>query len=67
MSKNPYDYSTRKGIRPISWEDFYGICKALARAVYRFQPEYVAALALQDVEPDSSLLIQVSVIELAKG
>ena len=26
MSQRPYDYSRRKGIRPISWEDFHGIC-----------------------------------------
>lgn len=41
MSQNPYDYSTRKGIHPISWEDFHGICKALAMAVSRFQPEII--------------------------
>ncbi len=41
MSKNSYDYSTRKGIHPVSWEDFHGICKALAKAVSRFQPEMV--------------------------
>jgi hypothetical protein len=39
MSQNPYDYSTRKGICPISWEDFHGLCKALAAAASRFELE----------------------------
>lgn len=41
MSQNPYDYSTRKGILPISWEDFHGLCKALASAASRFEPEII--------------------------
>lgn len=38
MSINPYDYSTRKGIYPIPWELFHGLCKALAVAAAGFQP-----------------------------
>jgi hypoxanthine phosphoribosyltransferase len=38
---NPYDYSTRKGVLPISWEYFHGICKALALAVSLFEPEII--------------------------
>jgi len=41
MSQRPYDYSTRKGIRPISWQDFHGLCKALAQAASRFEPEII--------------------------
>ena len=41
MSQKSYDYQTRKGIHPISWEDFHGICKGLAAAAARFQPEIV--------------------------
>jgi hypoxanthine phosphoribosyltransferase len=41
MSQNAYDYSTRKGIHPISWEDFHGICKALALSAARFQPDII--------------------------
>jgi hypothetical protein len=44
MSQLPYDYSTRAGVRPVSWEDFHGICKALAQAVSRFQPEIILAI-----------------------
>jgi hypothetical protein len=36
-----YDYSHRKGIRPISWEDFHGICKALALSAAKFQPQII--------------------------
>ncbi len=41
MPNRPYDYSTRKGIHPISWEDFHGLCKALAAAASRFEPEII--------------------------
>lgn len=41
MSQRPYDYSTRKGIHPISWEDFHGLCNALAAAASRFEPEII--------------------------
>jgi hypothetical protein len=39
VSQKPYDYSTREGIHPISWEDFHGLCKAPAAAVSSFQIE----------------------------
>lgn len=41
MSTNPYDYENRLGIRPISWEDFHGLCKGLVAAVSSFQPEII--------------------------
>ncbi len=41
---NPYDYTTRRGIRPVSWEDFHGICKALALAISHFQPDIIVAI-----------------------
>jgi hypoxanthine phosphoribosyltransferase len=44
MAENPYDYSTRKGIWPISWQDFHGLCKALAKAVSGFQPEVIVPI-----------------------
>ncbi|MBN1641489.1 MAG: phosphoribosyltransferase [Anaerolineae bacterium] len=43
-SNQPYDYSTRRGIRPVSWESFHGICRALARATSRFGPQIVLAI-----------------------
>lgn len=44
MTSRPYDYSTRAGIRPISWEEMHGICKALAVAASRYQPELILAV-----------------------
>jgi len=41
MSDNPYDYENRAGIRPISWQDFHGLCKGLAVAVSPFEPEII--------------------------
>lgn len=41
MTHLPYDYSSRKGILLISWEDFHGLCKALALAVEPFAPELI--------------------------
>ena len=41
MSANPYDYENCLGIRPISWEDFHGLCKGLVVASAPFQPEII--------------------------
>ncbi|MBX7237178.1 MAG: hypothetical protein K1X65_22535 [Caldilineales bacterium] len=39
-----YDYSARQGVLPISWEDFHGLCKGLARAVAGCAPEIILAV-----------------------
>ena len=39
--QDSYDYTNRKGVLPISWEDFHGICKALAKAVDHYNPEVI--------------------------
>lgn len=41
MSQSPYDYSTRQGLRPISWNDFHGLVRALVVAVAPWRPEIV--------------------------
>jgi hypoxanthine phosphoribosyltransferase len=41
MTTSPYYYSTRNGIRPVSWDDFHGLVKALAAAVAPWRPEIV--------------------------
>jgi hypoxanthine phosphoribosyltransferase len=41
MSQTPYDYSARKGIRPIAWEDVHSLCKGLVRAVAPWDPEII--------------------------
>lgn len=61
---NPsYDYSTRKGILPISWEDFHGICKALAVAVSQYQPEIILPIGRAGYYPGTLLshLLQVEI------
>jgi hypoxanthine phosphoribosyltransferase len=63
MSKKPYDYTTRKGIRPISWEDYHGICKALAKAAFPFQPEIILAIGRGGYYPGTLLthMLQVEI------
>ena len=41
MKTDSYDYASRRGIRPISWDDFHGLVKALAAAVAPWRPEIV--------------------------
>lgn len=36
-----YDYSTRGGVRAISWNDFHGLVKALVRAVAPWKPRII--------------------------
>lgn len=55
MSLIPYDYTTRKGIHPISWEDFYGLCKALALSVSRFGPEIILPIGRGGYYPGTLL------------
>lgn len=44
MTKTPYNCSHREGIYPISWNDFHGLCKALAAAISAFNPEIILAV-----------------------
>lgn len=60
---NPYDYTTRRGIRPISWEDFHGICKALALAVSHFQPDIILAIGRGGYYP-GTLIAHILQVEL---
>jgi len=66
MSSNPYDYKTRKGIRPISWEDFHGICKALALSVSRFKPEIILPIGRGGYYPGTLLshLLQTEIYQV---
>ncbi|MGD9049466.1 MAG: phosphoribosyltransferase family protein, partial [Anaerolineae bacterium] len=41
MSENPYDYSNRSHVLPISWQDFHGLCKSLVVAVSAYRPEII--------------------------
>ena len=44
MPPEQYDYTNRDGIWPISWNDFHGICQALAVATAKFEPEIIIAI-----------------------
>jgi hypoxanthine phosphoribosyltransferase len=61
MTETPYDYENRAGIRPISWRDFHGLCKGLAVAVSRFQPEIILPIGRAGYYPGTLLahLLQV--------
>lgn len=41
MTESAYDYSTRSGVRPIAWDEFHGLVKALVVAVAPWRPEVV--------------------------
>jgi hypoxanthine phosphoribosyltransferase len=55
MVQNSYDYATRKGVHPISWEDFHGICKALALSVSHFRPEIILPIGRGGYYPGTLL------------
>jgi hypoxanthine phosphoribosyltransferase len=55
MTTSSYDYSTRQGILPISWEDFHGLCKALAAAVASFAPEIILPIGRGGYYPGTLL------------
>ena len=63
MSQTSYDYYNRMGIHPISWEDFHGICKALAIAVSRFEPEIILPIGRGGYYPGTLLahMLQIEV------
>jgi len=63
VASQGYDYTTRKGVQPISWEDFHGICKALAAAAAHFQPELILPIGRGGYYPGVLLahLLQVEI------
>ncbi len=63
MANSPYDYSTRKGIHPVSWEEFHGLCKGLAAAVAPYHPEIILPVGRGGYYPGTLIahLLQVEV------
>jgi len=45
MDLNYANYETRKGVHPISWEDFHSICRGLALSAAKFDPQVILAIA----------------------
>jgi hypoxanthine phosphoribosyltransferase len=62
-ANNPYDYSTRRGIHPISWNDFHGLCKGLALAIVPFDPEIILPIGRGGYYPGTLLahMLQVEI------
>lgn len=63
MSTSPYDYASRQGIHPISWDDFHGLCKGLALSVYPFNPEIILPVGRGGYYPGTLLahMLQVEI------
>lgn len=40
-----YSYENRKGVLPISWEDYFSICKGLALSISTYDPEIILGVA----------------------
>jgi hypothetical protein len=39
-----YSYARRRGVPPISWEDYFAICKGLAQSVALFEPDLILGI-----------------------
>jgi hypoxanthine phosphoribosyltransferase len=50
-----YDYETRQGFLPISWDDAVAICKGLALAVAPFEPDLILGVARGGLYPATLL------------
>jgi len=44
MTQESNDYTNRDGVWPISWNDFHGLCQAIALAAAKFEPEIIIAI-----------------------
>ncbi len=51
MTNQSYDYSTRQGVLPISWQDFHSICRGMALAAARFDPGIILGIARGGLYP----------------
>ncbi|HRX02184.1 MAG TPA: phosphoribosyltransferase family protein [Anaerolineae bacterium] len=55
MTSPSYDYTQRAGVLPISWNDFHGLCKALALGVQSYQPQIILAVGRGGYYPGTLL------------
>jgi hypothetical protein len=63
MKNTPYDYKHRLDVRPVSWEDFHGICKGLVVAVASYNPDFIVAIGRGGFYP-GTLLAHILRVEL---
>jgi hypoxanthine phosphoribosyltransferase len=50
-----YSYGNRKGIKPISWTDFYAQCKGLAIEIAKYNPDIIVGIARGGLYPATQL------------
>lgn len=55
MTDPHYDYSRREGILPVSWNDFHGLCRALALAIEPYRPEIILPVGRGGYYPGTQL------------
>jgi uncharacterized protein len=63
MSQDSYTYADRSGLHPISWEDFHGLCKALALAAEAFHPDAIVPIGRGGYYP-GALLAHILQVEI---
>lgn len=63
MSSGSYTYDERKGIRPISWNDFHGLVKGLVLAVTPYKPQLILAVGRAGFYP-GTLMAHMMQVEL---
>lgn len=44
MSDQSYAYENRQGIYPVSWNEFFGLCKGLAQAIAPYEPDVILGI-----------------------
>jgi uncharacterized protein len=50
-----YSYASRTGVLPISWDEYFAICKGLARAVAPFRPDLILGIIRGGMYPATLL------------
>lgn len=55
MSIKSYSYKNRKGIMPITWNNFHNICKRLAPSIAEYQPDVILGIARGGLYPATLL------------
>lgn len=51
----PYDYSQRSGVEPVSWERFEQLVRILAEQIERFEPQIILGIARGGLFPATML------------
>jgi uncharacterized protein len=51
----PYDYAHRKGVHPLTWDDFASMAAALAEKLAAFKPEAIVGVARAGLFPATAV------------